>query len=304
MSAPRHLTIHLHEQLRRQVQAGRHKFLGQLTDVVTAAGFTVEYAKDNTSRREETQLAPGYALFHMKPPLNDRTLSFRKTYLDPFWSIQKTDARWAFTSARMRFDSTKVDAGQATRFADKLRARHFATFDAVEDENFVYVPLQGKLTTHRNFQTDSPLNMLEATANQFRSKAVVATLHPREDYSPSERAALDDLIARHQNVFLTDKPAEQILPRCSLVVTQNSSLAFLGYFLAKPAVLFAAVDFHHIAANAGQLGVGAAFQAAIEVQPDFDAYLFWFLQRLSINVARQNGPERIHATLQKNGWPV
>ena len=55
--------------------------------------------------------------------------------------------------------------------------------------------------------------------------------------------------------------AAEALAACDLVVTQNSAVAFNGYFFHKPAVLFAEIDFHHIAASVPRLGVAAAFRA-------------------------------------------
>lgn len=303
MCADRTLTIYIHDALRQQVAAGRHRFLNTVSDVMTARGFTVDLGRDSAANRQKSVHRPGFALFHMKPPFHDRALSFRKTYLDPFWTIQRTENRWAFSSAKTRFDPAKIDPDLATRFVGQQRQRHFSTYAPTGDDGFIYVPLQGKLTTHRAFQSVSPVEMLKQTAQRFHDRPVVATLHPNESYGTDEHAALNQLLQDHANLQLSDKQPPELLPRCHMVVTQNSGLAFFGYFFEKPAVLFAQVDFHHIAANVGALGIDGAFEAA-QSAPDPTPYLFWFLQRMSINASRKNAAERILATLQSHGWPV
>ena len=88
------------------------------------------------------------------------------------------------------------------------------------------------------------------------------------------------------------------------MVTQNSSAAFSGFFFGKPCVLFARVDFHHIAANVASLGVKAAFDRVRSMSPDYAGYVWWFLQRQSINAGRPEAEERIRDRLAALGWPV
>jgi hypothetical protein len=94
------------------------------------------------------------------------------------------------------------------------------------------------------------------------------------------------------------------LQNCDYIVTQNSSVGFLGYFYGKPLVLFGKTDFHHIALNAADIGAAAAINAAPAHKPDYAAYLFWFLQKNAINAGRQEAQDSIRAVLQGHGWPV
>jgi hypothetical protein len=84
----------------------------------------------------------------------------------------------------------------------------------------------------------------------------------------------------------------------------NSSVAFAGYFLKKPSVLFAGIDFHHIAANVGVLGVDGAFEAVRGMKPPYPQYLWWFLQQMSVNAGRPDAEDKIRARLAGLGWPV
>ena len=95
-----------------------------------------------------------------------------------------------------------------------------------------------------------------------------------------------------------------LLADCEHVVTQNSAVALDGFFHHKPAVLFAQSDFHHIAANVSDLGIAGAFERVCAQVPDFDAYLYWFLQEQSLNAGRDGVEDKILTTVRKFGWTV
>ena len=118
----------------------------------------------------------------------------------------------------------------------------------------------------------------------------MATLHPRESYDTGDLKALDRLVARHPNLVLGGDTAS-ILRDCAFVVTQNSAVAFDGYLLGKPAVLFAQIDFHHIGLSAARLGAAQALAQVETHAPDFDRYLYWFLQDMAINASRPEALE-------------
>ena len=92
---------------------------------------------------------------------------------------------------------------------------------------------------------------------------------------------------------------------CQLVVTQNSSVALAGFFFRKPAVLFAQIDFHHIAGNVPRDGEDRAF-ATWRNDAEYEAYIWWFLQHMSINAGRppEEVTEKIASVLWNHGWPV
>lgn len=304
MSGPPHVTIFAEDWLKRDALSGQNRFLHTLLDALQGQGFSTEIRKNSAEERAAAQSRPGHALFHAKPPFPPRGLSFRKTYFDPFWSIQATEKRWEFTAAQRRFDPARIDPNRAAQLVERQRGRLFSGFAAPGDDGFVYVPLQGRLLDHRSFQTVSPIGMLNAVARHFAPRPVVATLHPKERYSSRDMAAVEQAMSRHDNLTLAQAGPDKLLPRCCCVVTQNSAIALLGYFYAKPAALFARVDFHHIAANAHALGVDGALDQVERLEPDYQRYLFWFLQRQQINVARSDAGDKMLKLLRSHGWPV
>jgi hypothetical protein len=95
----------------------------------------------------------------------------------------------------------------------------------------------------------------------------------------------------------------EALSRCSFVVAQYSSVALMGYFFSKPAVLFADIDFHHIAGSVPRDGVDAAFER-LQRPPDFARYLCWFLKLNALNAGHEDFETSLLAKLREHGWPI
>ena len=289
----------LPDGLRQSAEAGQHNFFMLVAEVLTEAGFLVEYGAGADG------LADGYSIFHMEPPLSDRSLTVRRNLYYPFWQIERSEKRWQWDVARDDFDSQAVDARAATKFYRFWQTRLFGEAAKNPTQNgIVYVPLQGRLTQHRSFQTCAPLTMLEHVAAHAPDRRIVATLHPKETYSEAELSALEALATRLPRLEIALGDMEQWLQACAYVVTQNSSAAFAGLFFGKPSILFARIDFHHVMANVDALGVEGAFRAIDGLAPDYAGYVWWFLQQRSINAGRPEAKQIIRARLLHHGWPV
>jgi hypothetical protein len=150
----------------------------------------------------------------------------------------------------------------------------------------------------------SPVEMIEATLQARPGQRIKATLHPREVYEDADLVALDRISRDHPRFSLVQGAAEDLLATCDHVVTQNSSVAMLGYFVRKPAVLFAGIDFHHIAGSVPRDGLEAAFAQVQGEAPEYDAYLTWFLRRNCVNGGAPEAEAQILARFARFGWPV
>ena len=294
------LRVYLEPPLLRLTQAGEMNFLSLLRDTLTARGWQVEWHRTSPTARATAPLRNGYALYHMQAPTHPRALTFRRAYHYPFWRIENTQQRWRFAVSQARFDPLGIDPSTAEAFARQLRNRVLPGPDPIRGET-VLVPLQGHLRKCRSFQTVSPIEMLTQVAATGRP--VAATLHPKERYDAADHAALAALTQRFPNLSLGGNTA-QLLRDCAFVVTQNSGVAFDGFILGKPAVLFAQIDFHHIGLNVAELGADRALAMADSHSPEFARYLWWFLQERAINASRPEAPARILAAMQKGGWPI
>ena len=92
------------------------------------------------------------------------------------------------------------------------------------------------------------------------------------------------------------------MPACDLVVTQNSTVALKGYLVDKPAMLWARIDWHHVAASVPRDGRDRAFAEAGRPR-DHARYLFWYLRRQSL-FAWEDNSRAIRWRLRALGWPV
>lgn len=300
MTEPHQLRIYLHQPLLGDLRRGRMNFLRRLILLLESQGWQVEAQSSGVAAREAAPHRPGYALFHMEKPTHDRALTFRRAYQFPFWRIEQMAERWRWPVAQARFDPKAIDPGAAQDFASRLAARVLPGPPPVRGRH-VLIPLQGRLGQARSFQTMSPLDMVARVAETGRP--TIATLHPKENYDPQDLAALEDLALTHPNLTLGGDTAAA-LRDCAFVATQNSAVAFDGYILGKPAVLFGQVDFHHIGLNVSRMGVDAALAAAPDHQPDFARYLYWFLQDHAINMSATDASAQIATWLRRGGWPV
>ena len=305
MSARETVTFYLHPKLRRRAENGNHNFLTKISDVLTGAGLQVGYDSDDTAARLRARARPGRSLFLMQEPANARGLTFRKTYVYPFWHIEKQAARWDWPVAQEPYVALADDAPKAANFYRFWRQRLFddETLE-IRRDGFVYVPLQSQLLRKRSFQTCSPIEMIEAVLRHDTTRQVMVTLHPEETYSAEEQNALEALMVKHDRLFLQVGEMNRYLKTCDYVVTQNSRAGFMGYFFGKPLILFAKSDMHHIALNVEQMDQKLAFEAIENHKPDYAGYLHWFLQQRAINAGRPEAKTAIRDVLRGHDWPV
>ncbi|HEY0214209.1 MAG TPA: hypothetical protein VGC40_11560 [Paenirhodobacter sp.] len=299
MTGQETLTIHLDADTRDRAARGDHNFFHRLRGAVEARGWRVIFVVNTLANRLAAPSQPGYALYHMEEPSHDRALTCRRRYVGAFWTIQATAPRWDWPIVHTAFDPATVPL-TATGFVNSWRKRIWPQGVQTRDDGHIFMPLQGRLLDHRGFQSMSPIDMIRTTLAQS-GRPIIATLHPNEDYTPEEYAALHALAAQHPRLTVQQGGSDQALAHCNRVVTQNSALALHGYFLHKPAVLFARIDFHHIAASVPQEGLAAFSPRPL---PDFDRYLYWFLQMHAINAGRPECEEQILASLRHHGWPI
>ena len=289
------VTLYLPAHLRAGHLAGQVNILTRI--LAALPDWQVVHAPEAEG---ETQPHQGFALTHMQEPRRPGpTLCLRRTYWYPFWRIEPTNERWNFAVARQSPD-IKAAPPRAAAFHARLRDRVLQG-RRVTREGFVFAPLQGRLTQHRSFQSQSPVAMLHETLAR-QPLPVVATLHPGETYGPADHAALAAL-SQHPRFTLVQRPAADLVAACDFVVTQNSSVALQAMIAGKGAVLFAGIDFHHPAGSVPRDGLDRAFQIGQQPPADMTAYLWWFFKQNAIDAQAEDAPARIRALLTAQGWP-
>ena len=295
------LHVYLPDAMLRDAVAGQVNIINKIAGAVAPFGWQVMLHEGGPAELANAARRGGRALFHMAEPPLTGGLTLRRAYIYPFWQIEATAARWEFDVAKAVFGPEEIDPNQAESFTNRLRQRVLGD-GAFTRNGYVFMPLQGRISQHRSFQSMSPLAMIEATLTAEPQRKIWATLHPKESYDADEMAALDALQSRFPRFRLVQGDAVALLRGCDYVVTQNSGLALTGYLLAKPAVLFARIDFHHIAGSVPRQGVAAAFAQAKAKPPDFAAYLYWFYKHHTINGGASDAEDQIRARFARHGW--
>lgn len=299
------LRIYLDAAELARAEAGEFNIVNRIATAFRSQGIRVELRRNSAAERMKSAARRGFSLFMMDDPFHPRALTLRRAYFYPFWRIEASAKRWEWEIAKACFDPGAIDRQAAKTWCDAWRKRLFETAaDRPDRRGLVYVPLQGVLLERRSFQSISPMGMIEAVLTHDPDRKVVVGFHPNEIYAPEETEAVAALAARHPRLRISTEPMPQLLANCDYVVTQNSSVALSGYFFHKPAVLFARIDFHHIAADAGRMGTEAAFWAVTRNSPDFDSYLYWFLKLTAINGGSDLAERQILDTVRRRGWQV
>lgn len=283
------LNFHLATAKRDQIAAGVGIY-ALIVQAVQQAGWRV-----NLRDPDDPVGSDGYHIIYNRAVSEPHCLCLRRCYMNPFWRIEATNDRWNWTVAAKPFPG---GAGEDW-FANRWRPRLFG--DAkIHSDGHIFMPLQGKLLEHRHFQAQNPVQMIATTLAADPMRKIIATLHPREVYSEAERRALTGFGDRF---VLSDRPSMEVLASCDYVVTENSAMALTGFFARKPAVLFANIDFHHIAASVPRMGIRAAFQAIENPRP-FAAYLHWFFKQNALSAIDEDPIPLIQARLREHGWPI
>ena len=209
--------------------------------------------------------------------------------------IEATNDRWHWEVVDQKFQPRPGSEW----FLNYWQQRIFDGLTITEG-GYIFMPLQGKLLERRHFQARSPVDMIAATLQADPTRRILATLHPKESYSAEELAALQSFGPRFE---LRTQPSKPLLAGCDYVVTENSALAFSGFFARKPAVLFAEIDFHHIAGSVPRLGVAEAFRVVTRPQ-SYAGYLHWFLRDRAISAWSEDCKTKIVARMRGLGWPI
>lgn len=261
-----------------------------IVQAVQQAGWQV-----NLRDKDDPVDGDGYHIIYNRAVLKPHCLCLRRCHMNPFWRIETSNYRWDWHVAGKTYPGGLGEDW----FPNRWRSRIFGD-TKISAGGHIFMPLQGKLLEHRHFQSQSPMEMIKATLAADPSRKIIATLHPRETYSQTE---LDRLAGFGDRFEVSNRPSIELLASCDYVVTENSAMALSGFFAQKPAVLFAEIDFHHIAGSVPHIGVQAAFQA-VKKPPPFAHYLHWFFKDNAISAVTDDAIPRIQGRLREHGWPI
>lgn len=306
MSDVKTLTFYLQPSFRESAETGQVNFINRVVSAFANCGYKSAFRNNSDLELAQSAARPGYSMFHMEDPFHDRALTMRLAYFYPFWRIENASERWKWKVATTAFEPDAVDPFLAEKFVTQWKRRLYRD-DATTSNlgsGYVYIPLQGCLLEHRSFQSMSPIEMIRATLEGEKSRRICATLHPKEKYDDAELSAIRAMEKQYPRFSVVAQETDSLVQGCDYIVTQNSGIALQGFFHNKPAILFAKIDFHHIALNVHDFGAESAFARIDDHRPDYERYLFWFLQKMSINAGRDNAEQKILRTVRSRGWGV
>jgi hypothetical protein len=289
MKAPRILNFYLSPAKQRLVGEGTGIF-GQIGNVIHNAGWQLRLRD-----QAEPVGGTGYHLIYNAAVTSLNTLVLRRCYMDPFYRIEATNDRWNWEVATLEFAH-----GAGAEWFRKYWQNRIFKDHPIGNTGAIFMPLQGRLLERRHFQAMSPIEMIHATLTSDPTRDVIATLHPREVYTAEELRALGEIGGRFA---LSKRPSMSLLAQCDYVVTENSAMALAGFFAKKPAVLFANIDFHHIAGSVPHMGVKAAFDDLAKPKP-FARYLHWFFKQHAISAEAEDATAQIVTRLRQHHWPI
>lgn len=292
-----HLHFYLKPGGRARLERGEATMPARVIAAVQEVGWQVSIHPE--SERPKIPHRDGHHMVVNNEPEGPNCLVLRAAGFEPFWRIDLTNERWNWDTATLDYVPPDVPQERIDQFMAKWRG-HVLKVEP-SGGGGILVPLQGKLTERRSFQAASPITMLAEVLQHWPGRPVTATPHPSETYTQEETDALTALQAQHPNLRLA-QGSTAMLAAADLVVAQNSTVAFKGFLLNKPAMLWARIDWHHIAASVPRDGRAAAFAAA-ESPQDFGRYLFWYLRR-QCHCAWEDNPKGIRWRLRALGWPV
>jgi hypothetical protein len=282
------LHFHLQAGQRRLAENPSH-IIGQIVKTLRNAGWEIQI-----ERPHEALDLSGYHLVHNQPISRANFLNLRPCYIPHHYRIEDTNDRWEWQIAHEVF----TPSGGKEWFLRYWQQRLFKGHD-IFSGGYIFMPLQGKLLERRHFQSASPVDMIKATLASDPARKIIATLHPKENYSTEERAALANMGDRFT---LSDRASIELLAGCDYVVTENSALALIGYFARKNAVLFARIDFHHIATTMTNT-TAKTFVQVLQPQP-FGSYLHWFFKENALSDRSDTIEAQITHRLRHFGWPI
>ena len=288
------LNLYLPDYFRQGHEAGQATILSRL--LAALPGWAPQHHPEAEGL---TQPHRGFGLTYMQEPRRMGVLCLRRAYWYPFWRIERTNERWNFEVAHKTPSYARIPP-RARAFHTRLAERVLEGREP-RREGFVFVPLQGRLSDHRSFQSMSPVAMVQALLDH-QPLPVKATLHPAETYAEADHQALARL-ATHPRVELVSAPSDDLLAGCDFVACQNSSLALQAMIIGKGAVLFAGIDFHHPAGSVPRDGLARALEVGSQPPAQMTEYLWWFFKQEAIDAQAEDAPERIRAVLSARGWP-
>ena len=140
--------------------------------------------------------------------------------------------------------------------------------------------------------------MIRTVAEHERERIIYVKPHPLQ--SKPMRRDIMAVAQDYPNVRVTDASVHDLASVADIIVTQNSRAGFEALMQKKPVVTCAKSDYWHATLTAKTPGdLREALDFGVEAMADFpfEKYLYWFLHRHLLEVAKPNFAERAWAKI-------
>ena len=266
MPTDRTLNFYLSPHKQEMAAAGKG-IHGIIAQVVQEAGWAL-HLRDHL----DTVIGPGYHLVENLAVLAPNCLTLRRCHMDPFYRIESTNDRWQWDVALGRSSRSQAPNGSGNTgrsgSSKGCRSRPAAIFSCPCKASclavFIFSPEPGR--------DDRSNPAGRSKAPDPGNPAPQGNLQPRGTGGPENfRKAV-------RSAGSTFAPAACGMRLCG---DREFGDGFSGFFARKPAVLFAEIDFHHIAGSVPRQGLSERVSGG---RPGtFASYLHWFLRDNAIS---------------------
>ncbi len=276
-------------------------FLANVRAAFQGVGAEVSFMDATPEALQQSYRDDAYSLFYRNRPTHPHALEVRPAAFGPFWMIDKTaDPAQKLVYGRA-FEPDNVDSELATRFSQRITDRHKKA--EVSQGGYVLVAMQGVIGRQRFWQSMNPLDMVRETIAHEPTRKVFLKLHPREDYSDVDLAALNAMIDGDR-VQIVDGDLDSLLAGCDYTVSMNSSVSLKGLLYHKPGILFGDAEFHHVFQSVRIKGLSASFSDVMGADLPVERYLFWYLRQQHLWNFKPSIQKDILRRCRVMGWDV
>lgn len=266
-------------------------YMGRMRRAFLEAGGRVEIRLRDIAALEAMGESDDLHLVWQGRIAHKRVFNTAPAYLTPFWYLDPQGVYGASSLHDARFEPQAQPKAAARAFYDRQvrrlvgqRQSRIAQPTAVTKlpKGAIAIFLQGWSEPTERLRHMTEEEMVETVLAARDGRPVIVKPHP----STADIASFELVgrLRKRRDVIVTEANIHDMLSVADLSVSLCSSVALEGMLHRCPAVLFGRSDLHHCAVTVREAAEWpAAMAAALARDWPFEAFLYWFLARNTIN---------------------
>ncbi|MGV8986640.1 MAG: hypothetical protein ACOH2H_10180 [Cypionkella sp.] len=314
------IVLHLPLQSANPALNGRHMRLYQvIRDMAEVMGIPVQIRTRDADLTPATRcVTDGRFADGNLHIIDDRSVQAQNVlncavaYFWEFWHLDPVGTKALSSIGALPYDPTSMPYARAERFFANQRAQLVGSrrskygqkeAPTTLPDGALAVFLQGEFPIKQGVTSFDDRTMLAVVRAWNGDRSIVVKPHPLVK-NPFALAELQAEARADDRITLADANVHDILARCAVTVSINSTVALEGFLHRKPAVLFGQADFHHFA---GRVQVPQDFAAVLELQltrrRGYAQYLAWYFLRHCLRLGSPGLETAIWARFAAVGFP-